>query len=401
METARLPVIGGGRKAPAQKSGGCCEESSREKSATRNTARTHFPKLGLMRKETRCLAIRWQLLPTRRGASAAPSVEGVAMNRNRRANAGPVATTGNGTYGQFYQRDASGSYPGDLRTTGVGGVPGRRVPPATGASPGANASAAPGRGQPFAATSARVAAPTGTSARPRRTNPNRALPPPPPPRVGRALLRRPEIQIRQFPRRALLKLPRPLIQPPDEPPSLLETGALNATAPRGKRAVASIVRTSRDAPSATASSSEHAHAPSSIDPLVRRTINQLSRQTSDAPPTVDAATGAATARKHRTSSSSSFDATTAMPRRKSPEETASQRPAWDTRATSRDGRVGGGARLAANLNSFADAAAMRRDPSPARAAFANKTGDRAAACAYASGESPGGEGPRRRTSPEG
>ena len=104
---------------------------------------------------------------------------------------------------------------------------------------------------------------------------------------------------------------------------------------------------------------------------------------------MDAATGAATARKHRTSSSSSFDATTAMPRRKSPEEAASQRPAWDTRATSRDGRVGGGARLAANLNSFADAAAMRRDPSPARAAFANKTGDRAAACARG-GESPGG-----------
>ena len=139
------------------------------------------------------------------------------MNRNRRANAGPVATTGNGTYGQFYQRDASGSYPGDLRTMGVGGVPGRRVPPATGASLGANASAAPGRGQPFAATSARVAAPTGTSARPRRTNPNPALPPPPPPRVGRALLRRPEIQIRQFPRRALLKLPRPLNQHPTNP----------------------------------------------------------------------------------------------------------------------------------------------------------------------------------------
>ena len=153
------------------------------------------------------------------------------------------------------------------------------------------------------------------------------------------------------------------------------------------------MRTSRDAPSATASSSEHAHAPSSFDPLVRRTINQLSRQTSDAA-TAAAATGAATARKHRTSSSSSsFDATTAMPRRKSPEETASQRLAWDSRATSRDGRVGGGARLAANLNSFADAAAMRRDPSPARAAFANKTGDRAAAYAYASGESPGGGGP--------
>ena len=135
------------------------------------------------------------------------------MNRNRRANAGPVATTGNGTYGQFYQRDASGSYPGDLRTMGVGGVPGRRVPPSTGASPGAPP---PGRGQPFAATSARVAAPTGTSARFRRTNPNRALPPPPPPRVGRAL-RRPEIQIRQFPRRTLLKLPRPLNEPPPNP----------------------------------------------------------------------------------------------------------------------------------------------------------------------------------------
>jgi hypothetical protein len=34
------------------------------------------------------------------------------MDRNRRANGGPVATTGNGTYGQFYQRDASvGSRP--------------------------------------------------------------------------------------------------------------------------------------------------------------------------------------------------------------------------------------------------------------------------------------------------
>ena len=176
-----------------------------------------LPETWIDEKRRGALRSGWQLLPTRRGASAAPSVEGVAMNRNRRANAGPVATTGNGTYGQFYQRDASGSYPGDLRTMGVGGVPGRRVPPATGASLGANASAAPGRGQPFAATSARVAAPTGTSARPRRTNPNPALPPPPPPRVGRALLRRPEIQIRQFPRRALLKLPRPLNEPPTNP----------------------------------------------------------------------------------------------------------------------------------------------------------------------------------------
>ena len=121
------------------------------------------------------------------------------MNRNRRANAGPVATTGNGTYGQFYQRDASGAYPGDLRTMGVGGVPGRRVPPFTGASPAANASAAPGRGQPFAATNARVTAPTGTSERTRRTNPNRARRPPPrdPPRRSRAAVG-PEIRIRRF-----------------------------------------------------------------------------------------------------------------------------------------------------------------------------------------------------------
>ena len=220
VETARLPVFGGGgRNAPAQKSGGCCKESlRREKSATRNTARTDFPKLS-KNSETRRWLARSDGTRRRRAACArwAPSVEGGAMNRNRRANAGPVATTGNGTYGQFYQRDASGSYPGDLRTMGVGGVPGRRVPPATGASLGANASAAPGRGQPFAATSARVAAPTGTSARPRRTNPNPALPPPPPPRVGRALLRRPKIQIRQFPRRALLKLPHPLNETPTNP----------------------------------------------------------------------------------------------------------------------------------------------------------------------------------------
>jgi hypothetical protein len=41
-----------------------------------------------------------------------------------------VATTGNGTYGQFYQRDASGGFTaggGDLRL-GSSGVPGRRVP---------------------------------------------------------------------------------------------------------------------------------------------------------------------------------------------------------------------------------------------------------------------------------
>ena len=103
------------------------------------------------------------------------------------------------------------------------------------------------------------------------------------------------------------------------------------------------------------------------DPLVRRTVNQLSRQT-------DVTTGVT---KHR--SQTSFDATTAMPRRESPEETASRRPAWDSRASSRDRPNGGGAQLCANQNSFADAAAMRRDPSPARAAFATKTGDRAAA----------------------
>jgi len=103
------------------------------------------------------------------------------------------------------------------------------------------------------------------------------------------------------------------------------------------------------------------------DPLVRRTVNQLSRQT-------DVATGVT---KHR--SQTSFDATTAMPRRESPEEAASRRPAWDSRAITRDRPNGGGAQLCANQNSFADAAAMRRDPSPARAAFATKTGDRAAA----------------------
>ena len=101
-----------------------------EKSATRNTARTDFPKLS-KNSETRRWLARSDGTRRRRAACArwAPSVEGGAMNRNRRANAGPVATTGNGTYGQFYQRDASGAYPGDLRTMGVGGVPGRRVPP--------------------------------------------------------------------------------------------------------------------------------------------------------------------------------------------------------------------------------------------------------------------------------
>ena len=162
----------------------------REKSATRNTARTDFPKLS-KNSETRRWLARSDGTRRRRAACArwAPSVEGGAMNRNRRANAGPVATTGNGTYGQFYQRDASGAYPGDLRTMGVGGVPGRRVPPFTGASPGgASASTAPGRGQPFAATNARVTAPTGTSERTRRTNPNRSRRTPPRDRrVGRAL----------------------------------------------------------------------------------------------------------------------------------------------------------------------------------------------------------------------
>ena len=192
VETARLPVFGGGgRNAPAQKSGGCCKESlRREKSATRNTARTDFPKLS-KNSETRRWLARSDGTRRRRAARArwAPSVEGGAMNRNRRANAGPVATTGNGTYGQFYQRDASGAYPGDLRTMGVGGVPGRRVPPFAGASPGgASASTAPGRGQPFAATNARVTAPTGTSERTRRTNPNRSRRTPPRDRrVGRAL----------------------------------------------------------------------------------------------------------------------------------------------------------------------------------------------------------------------
>lgn len=202
-------------------SGGCCEESlRREKSATRNTARTDFPKLS-KNSETRRWLARSDGTRRRRAACArwAPFVEGGAMNRNRRANAGPVATTGNGTYGQFYQRDASGAYPGDLRTMGVGGVPGRRVPPFTGASPGgASASTAPGRGQPFAATNARVTAPTGTSERTRRTNPNRSRRTPPRDRrVGRALRASPRDPDSTFITRrthAPETTYRPLIEPP-------------------------------------------------------------------------------------------------------------------------------------------------------------------------------------------
>ena len=83
------------------------------------------------------------------------------MDRNRRANGGPVATTGNGTYGQFYQRDASGGFTaggGDLRL-GSSGVPGRRVPLAS-----SQAASAPSQNtQPFAATNSRVGQPTGES----------------------------------------------------------------------------------------------------------------------------------------------------------------------------------------------------------------------------------------------
>ena len=282
------------------------------------------------------------------------------MNRNRRANAGPVATTGNGTYGQFYQRDASGAYPGDLRTMGVGGVPGRRVPPFTGASPGANASAAPGRGQPFAATNARVTATTGTSERTRRTNPNRSRRPPPrdPPRRSRAarVAQRSGFDISSS-RAPLPKLYR-----------LSSAERTPATDFSGKRAVASIVRTSRDATGNEA-------PPPMNDALVRRTVNQLSVNQLSLHGTVPS--DPRSSAHGFKSSQTSFDATTAMPRRKSPEESASGRPAWDSSA--RGPLRGGGALLAANQNSFADAASMRRDPTPARATLASKTGDRAAA----------------------
>ena len=83
------------------------------------------------------------------------------MDRNKRANGGPVATTGNGTYGQFYQRDASGGFTaggGDLRL-GSSGVPGRRVPLAS-----SHGASAPSQNtQPFAATNSRVGQPTGES----------------------------------------------------------------------------------------------------------------------------------------------------------------------------------------------------------------------------------------------
>ena len=72
-----------------------------------------------------------------------------------------MATTGNGTYGQFYQRDASGGFTaggGDLRL-GSSGVPGRRVPLAS-----SHGASAPSQNtQPFAATNSRVGQPTGES----------------------------------------------------------------------------------------------------------------------------------------------------------------------------------------------------------------------------------------------
>ena len=97
-------------------------------------------------------------LPTSRLTQGRTGVD--VMDRNRRANGGPVATTGNGTYGQFYQRDASGGFTaggGDLRL-GSSGVPGRRVPLAS------QAASAPSQNtQPFAATNSRVGQPTGES----------------------------------------------------------------------------------------------------------------------------------------------------------------------------------------------------------------------------------------------
>ena len=345
METARLPVIGGGRKAPAQKSGGCCEESSREKSATRNTARTHFPKLGLMKRdEVPCdqVAVVANAPRCQRGAVGRRSRDEPQQARERRAGGDhrqrhlrPVLPArrlrvvprrsedhGRGWGARQASATGHGRLPRCERVGGAGPRPAVRRDERQGRRTDRYVRATPTNEPEPRAPSAAPA--------PRRS---RAAASPRDPDSTVSSSRAPETSASAEPT-------------PDEPPSLLETGALNATAPRGKRAVASIVRTSRDAPSATASSSEHAHAPSSFDPLVRRTINQLSRQTSDAPPTVDAATGAATARKHRTSSSSSFDATTAMPRRKSPEEAASQRPAWDSsnesRRTRRRRRAAGG-----------------------------------------------------------
>lgn len=195
VETARLPVFGGGAAGTRRrkKAAVVAKRASVARNLRRATPQEPIFQNFFFWKDEEVWLARSDGTCRRRAACArwAPFVEGGAMNRNRRANAGPVATTGNGTYGQFYQRDASGAYPGDLRTMGVGGVPGRRVPPFTGASPGgASASTAPGRGQPFAATNARVTAPTGTSARTRRANPNRSRRTPPgDPRVGRVAQR--------------------------------------------------------------------------------------------------------------------------------------------------------------------------------------------------------------------
>ena len=142
VETARLPVSGGGgRNAPAQKSGGRCKEPA---SVARNLRRA-TPQEPIFRK----------LSKTQRRGGGSRDQMALVANAPRRASAGAVGRGRRDEPKQARERRAGGdhrqrhlrpvlparrlrAYPGDLRTMGAGGVPGRRVPPFTGL-PGARA----------------------------------------------------------------------------------------------------------------------------------------------------------------------------------------------------------------------------------------------------------------------
>ena len=105
----------------------------------------------------------------------------------------------------------------------------------------------------------------------------------------------------------------------------------------GATRAASIVRTSRDnsnVPPAWSAGSANQGAGGAntiaTDPLLRRTINQISRQTLNER-THEQTTHAARDKNSlpNLTGGRPFAATSAVPRRKSPEEVAAMRPAWD------------------------------------------------------------------------
>ena len=106
--------------------------------------------------------------------------------------------------------------------------------------------------------------------------------------------------------------------------------------PAGATRAASIVRTSRDGlnvpPAWSAGSANQGAGANTIasDPLLRRTINQISRQTLNER-THEQTTHAARDKNSlpNVTNGRPFAATSAVPRRKSPEEVAAMRPAWD------------------------------------------------------------------------